>query len=105
MDAVGVIHFEFVGNPVLMKVYVFRCSKFQGSPVESDEMLPKWYPINDVPHKDMWVDDAIWYPLMLDGKKFNAYFLFEGFSTVLKYCVVDFDDPSVVLKSQGYEMS
>ena len=84
-----------------MKVYVFICNKFEGSVTESEEMLPKWYPQDDLPHKEMWADDEIWYPLLLAGSKFRGYFLFEGYSTILNYILVDFNQPDVVLKSSG----
>lgn len=103
MEQVAVIDFEFAGDPVILEVHVFRSSKFSGKVVESEEMLPKWFPRNDVPHSQMWPDDEVWYPLYLSGTKFKAYFLFEGYKTILSYVIRDFDNPSVILKQFGSE--
>ena len=36
LDEVGVIMFEFVGEPQLMEVHVFRTHTFSGEPVETE---------------------------------------------------------------------
>ena len=38
LEKVGVITFEFVDNPVLMKVHVFKTSDFTGVPTETEGM-------------------------------------------------------------------
>lgn len=65
--------------------------------MESEEMLPKWFPRNNVPHSKMWPDDKVWYPLYLNGTKFEAYFLFEGYTSILSYVIRDFDNPEIIL--------
>lgn len=32
----------------------------------------------------MWPDDILWYPLMLQGKKFLGYFRFQGHDLMLE---------------------
>ena len=52
LDKVGVIMFEFVGEPQLMEVHVFRTETFTGEPYETEGelcvmckgTLPKVYP-------------------------------------------------------------
>lgn len=102
MEQFAVIHFEFVGDPVILEVHVFKCDKFVGEVTESDEMLPKWYLRDNVPHSQMWADDEIWYPLYLEGTKFQGYFLFEGQKKMLSYIIRDFDDSSIILKELKY---
>lgn len=48
-------------------------------------MFPKWFNIDDVPFKDMWLDDIYWWPYMIEKKKFQAYFLYKGYETILSY--------------------
>jgi len=36
LDKVGVIMFEFLGQPQLMEVHVFRTRQYTGSPVETE---------------------------------------------------------------------
>ncbi len=47
-------------------------------------MCPEWFEFEDVPYSNMWPDDYLWYPHLLGGKYFGAYFLFEGIDRVLK---------------------
>jgi len=98
----AVIKFEFKGDPVILEVHAFNTSNFSGDVTESEEMLPKWYPLNDIPHEKMWPDDKVWYPLFLKGIKFNAYFLFEGHETILSYIIRDYEDEQVVLQSLNW---
>jgi len=30
----------------------------------------------------MWLDDLFWHPVVFGGKKFSAYFLYEGFDKI-----------------------
>lgn len=36
LDKVGVIHFEFVGQPQILEVHVFRTEHYTGVPVETE---------------------------------------------------------------------
>lgn len=38
----GNIVFEFEGHPELLEVHVFRATRFEGEPRESEEMAPRW---------------------------------------------------------------
>jgi len=40
--------------------------EFTGTPVETREAVPFWCPIRDIPYADMWPDDAIWLPRLLN---------------------------------------
>ena len=57
-------------------VHVFLVRDWQGEPIESEEMLPKWFKINDIPYNEMWDDDKHWLPQVLEGKKLKAKFTF-----------------------------
>jgi len=79
MDKVGVINFEFQGKPGILEVNIFRSTDFIGEPVESEEMKPQWFDIDNIPFAEMWPDDMHRFPLFLAGKKFTGRFLFgEG---------------------------
>ena len=47
-------------------------------------MKPEWFSTDSIPFDRMWPDDVYWFPLMLQGKKFKAYFLFEGHNKILE---------------------
>ncbi len=83
IDKCGVITFEFVNEPdKQLEVHIFRATEFTGDPIETDEMKPQWFAVDEIPFKDMWVDDAYWMPLFLKGKRFRGRFLFDKPSTV-----------------------
>ncbi len=88
LEKVGVIEFEFQGNPELLEVHIFKATNFTGTPSESDEMRPQWFPTDQIPFDEMWSDDPYWVPLFLDGKKFRAKFLFGPGDKVLKHQII-----------------
>ncbi|KAK7484675.1 hypothetical protein BaRGS_00024083 [Batillaria attramentaria] len=85
LQEVGLLKFEFVGDPVLLEVHVFSTTKYTGQPSESEEMKPRWFDVDDLPFSQMWADDSLWFPLLLKGSKFSGYFLFKGHHEILKY--------------------
>ncbi|KAK2703231.1 oxidized purine nucleoside triphosphate hydrolase-like isoform X1 [Artemia franciscana] len=87
LKKLGVIDFEFVGDPVILNVHVFSTVDFTGNVTESEEMSPQWYKVHEVPFEKMWKDDPHWFPYMLDNKKFNAYFLFEGHEKIISHWI------------------
>jgi 8-oxo-dGTP pyrophosphatase MutT (NUDIX family) len=76
IEKVGVIDFTFQSDPKVLEVSVFRVTDFVGEPVET-EMRPRWFKITEIPYSQMWKDDEVWLPLLLQGKKFRASFVFD----------------------------
>lgn len=91
LHKVGHIVFEFVGDPERMDVHIFRTDCVQGTPVESDEMRPQWFQLDQIPFGDMWPDDRYWLPLLLQGRKFQGHFKFQGQDTILDYTLREVD--------------
>lgn len=89
LEKVGIINFEFDGNPEILEVHIFKSDTFSGEPTESEEMKPQWWNINEIPFKDMWPDDIHWMPLFLNGKKFKGKFLFGESDIILKHELVE----------------
>ncbi len=58
-------------------VHVFKATKFKGEPINTEEADPQWFELAAIPYSQMWPDDAIWMPLMLEGKKFMGKFYFD----------------------------
>ncbi|MBI2984902.1 MAG: 8-oxo-dGTP diphosphatase [Candidatus Kerfeldbacteria bacterium] len=60
------------------KVTVFRTEEFEGQPVETDEMKPQWFPVDQIPYAQMWSGDDQWLPYVISGQKFEAEMWFDG---------------------------
>ncbi len=77
---VAVLDFYFPDAPAgsgwSQRVHVFLAGGWGGSPVETDEMCPKWFPLDEIPYGQMWEDDVCWLPAVLDGKFVTGDFLF-----------------------------
>lgn len=58
-----------------MYVYVFTADEIDGEPQSTDEAVPVWYPTSDPPYDEMWVDDRVWMPHMLNGESFTGIFV------------------------------
>ena len=58
------------------QVVAYSTTEWEGVPIESEEMRPKWFSRDEIPYDEMWVDDIHWLPLVLEGKKIRASFLF-----------------------------
>lgn len=84
MEEVGVLDFEFEGNPEMLEVHIFRAENFFGDPEESEEMKPEWFPVPEIPFHSMWPDDPHWFPYFLEGKKFKGRFLFGERDSILE---------------------
>lgn len=59
-------------------VHVFIAQSWRGEPVETDEMKPLWFNTTAIPFDQMWADDQHWLPLVLQGKRVQAAFTFNG---------------------------
>ncbi len=79
---VGLVRFYF-SNLLKFECHVYTLQTWQGEPTATDEMgAPTWYPINSLPTEKMWVADALWFPLVLQGQSIDAdvYFNEDGSS-------------------------
>ncbi|TRZ50771.1 8-oxo-dGTP diphosphatase [bacterium] len=88
---VGVIEYEFKGNPEILQVHFFKSDDFSGEITESEEMRPQWFHVDKIPFEEMWPDDIHWIPLFLNGKKFKGKFLLGESDTILDQELIEVD--------------
>lgn len=65
-------------------VHVFIVGEWKGEAKETDEMMPLWVNLDELPFDKMWDDDKHWLPLVLDGRKVVATFVFNRDNNVSK---------------------
>ncbi|WP_104091892.1 8-oxo-dGTP diphosphatase [Arthrobacter sp. GMC3] len=64
----GTVDFVFPARPEWdMFTTVFLGRNFDGEAVESDEIAPRWYPVDSLPQELMWADAVHWLPAFLAG--------------------------------------
>jgi 8-oxo-dGTP diphosphatase len=67
---------------------VFLARDCAGEPCETDEALPFWCALDEIPYSQMWADDIHWLPLVLAGKQIRGFFEFDGDRLVSRRIVV-----------------
>jgi len=77
LEARGTLDYRFPYRPSWSQVSdVFVCRRWQGSPTGSDELVPRWIPVDAVPYDAMWDDARYWLPGVLAGGTVDARFTF-----------------------------
>jgi len=91
LEARGTLDYRFPYRPSWSQVSdVFVCRRWQGSPTGSDEIEPRWIPVDAVPWDAMWDDARYWLPGVLRGDGVRARFTFaEDNATVAGWTTVD----------------
>lgn len=78
LKKVAVLNFYFqIKSEWNQQVHVYLTSKWDGKPTETEEMAPKWFAVDQIPYKQMWADDILWLPKVLEGHIVEGYFLFD----------------------------
>jgi 8-oxo-dGTP diphosphatase/2-hydroxy-dATP diphosphatase len=85
MEERGCINFYFIDTGKLMEVHIFDVLKYAGEPVETEEMSPRWFKLEEIPFKNMWADDPYWFPLFLKKDKFKGMIIFKDNDEILNY--------------------
>jgi 8-oxo-dGTP diphosphatase len=70
---IGRIAFDIADDPDFggHDMHIFTCTKWKGELQESDEMeQPQWFAPDAIPYPQMWSDDPLWLPLLLQGLSF-----------------------------------
>lgn len=81
LQEAGIINFfhpySSKGKAINQQVHVFISSEWVGDPIETEEMKPKWFNYEEIPYQEMWWDDEIWFPIILNGNNVVASFMFD----------------------------
>lgn len=100
LQLVAKLDFIFEDKPEWgQRVHVFFVDHWQGEPSESEEMMPKWYKISEIPYDQMWQDDRYWLPKVLHGEKVQGEFHFGADERILSSNVVTTNLHELVLSN------
>ncbi len=84
------LDFVFPNSPEWDQVvHVFVATLWKGEPVESVEMLPRWFKTAELPWEQMWQDDRHWLPLVLAGKRVRGRFVFAADNASIANFVIE----------------
>jgi hypothetical protein len=95
----GHVYFEFEEKEELMSVHILRAITNENDAldaIETEEMRPQWFNYSQeadpLPWNEMWIDDKYWLPYVLQGKVFQAHFLFRGHDQIVSHVIHEVDD-------------
>ncbi len=81
LEHLGTLDFYFTDKPEWdQRCMVYRAKAWEGEPVETEEMRPKWFSFDEMPYGEMWKGDDVWFPYFLRGDTFSGeiHFSDEG---------------------------
>jgi 8-oxo-dGTP pyrophosphatase MutT (NUDIX family) len=80
LEKVAVMDFYFPFIPkekdFNQQVHLYLVREWEGDPIETEEMKPQWFGVEEIPFDEMWNDDKHWMPHILTGQKLKAEFQF-----------------------------
>lgn len=87
MEELGIVQFSWPSKESQedLEVHVFKVREFAGEPVETEEMKPTWFGLDEIPFTNMWQDDVHWFPYFLKDRKFEARFSFDEKDKVIDF--------------------
>lgn len=86
LKKVAVLNFYFeTKSEWNQQVHVYLTKEWDGTPTETEEMAPKWFSIDRIPYNQMWADDVLWLPKVLEGHIIEGYFLFDENQKMLEH--------------------
>lgn len=90
-DKIGLVTYVSDVEDDPMEVHVYKIIKYEGEPVETEEMTPKWFKYSEIPFDDMWLGDRELFPLFYGGKKIvaNYHFIDDDNIKSREVCEVD----------------
>lgn len=77
VEQCGELRFQFTDGFSILG-HVFRARDCEGEPCETAEAEPLWTELDAIPYAEMWEDDEIWLPWLLEGRRFAGRLLFNG---------------------------
>lgn len=72
----ALLRYDDPAEGVAMEGFAFVSSDFDGTPARTAEANPFWCHVDEIPYAEMWENDRIWLPRVLQGERIRADFRF-----------------------------
>jgi len=92
LHSFGTVDFQFPAKSSWsQQVHIFVTQSWTGNIIESDEIRPIWFGIDQIPYDKMWQDARHWLPYILAGTPIKGTFIFaDDNETVTHVTIEDF---------------
>lgn len=78
LEKVTEIDFFFSKKPEWdQRVHTYFVREWKGEPLETEEMKPQWFNVNEIPYDSMWPEDKLWIPSILRREKLRGRIVFR----------------------------
>lgn len=67
----------YFGDEHVFFCHVYVATNVEGTASASPEAIPEWRPRSAIPYDQMWDDDVLWLPSVLDGETVRGVFYFD----------------------------
>jgi 8-oxo-dGTP diphosphatase len=94
----GELRFQFLDGHSI-HAFVFTADDCDGEPTSTEEAIPLWTHRSAIPYEQMWADDRLWLPHLLQNKRFRGRFLFAGDVMLEQEVLVENESDCVVALS------
>jgi len=88
-EQVGIVYFLFPHKKDFpgynQRCYIFISNDYSGKSIETNDIKPEWYPVNQPPKEFMWPDNLLWVPQALSGQKINGIFVYNENNQISDY--------------------
>ncbi|MEX0672857.1 MAG: 8-oxo-dGTP diphosphatase [Candidatus Paceibacterota bacterium] len=85
VEKLGRIAYWVRGQHDPIHMHVFLVDEYAGEPVETEEMRPQWFHIDELPFENMWESDRHWLPVALERVPFSGWFIYDEDDKLKKF--------------------
>ena len=79
LEIIGFLDFHFPASPNDDHItYIYFARIWIGTPVETEEMEPRFFSADNLPYDEMWQGDRVWLPMLLKGEKIKGIVTFAA---------------------------
>jgi 8-oxo-dGTP diphosphatase/2-hydroxy-dATP diphosphatase len=89
LHEVAQTYFDYETIPDKIHNTVYLCDDFSGEPIETDEMRPRWFNINELPYDQMWTDEKFWVPSLFVGKQLEVTFHYKDLIEIKDFSIIE----------------